>query len=65
MLAIAVEDDLLLNMISINVDIFIFVCLRVENTYSIFKGKAEVQIMTHINHFGNPIHQNIALRFHL
>ena len=36
MFALGVEDDLLLNMISIDVDIFIFVCLRVENTYSIF-----------------------------
>jgi hypothetical protein len=64
MFPFAVEDDLLLNMISINVDIFIFVCLRVENTYSIFKGKAEVQIMAHIYHFGNSIHQNIAFRLH-
>ncbi len=65
MLTFTVEDYLLFDMISINVDIFIFVCLRVENSDSIFKGKTKVQIMAHIDHFSDSIDQNIALRLHL
>lgn len=65
MFAFTVENNLLLNMISIDVDVFVFVCLGVENTHSVLKGEAEMQIVTHVDHFGHSIHQNVAFRFHL
>ena len=65
MFTLTVEDNLLFNMISIYVEIFIFVCLGVENTHSILKGKAEMQIMAHVDHFSHSIHQNITFRLHL
>lgn len=56
-----VEDQLLFYMITIDINVLVFICLLEEKTYSIFDGETKLKVIAKIDDFGYSIHKDIFL----
>lgn len=54
-----VEDQLLFYMITIDINVLVFICLLEEKTYSIFDGETKLKVIAKIDDFGYSIHKDI------
>ena len=58
-LSFIVENQLLFYMITIDINVLVFVCLSEEKTYPIFDGETKLKFIAKINYFGYSIDKDI------
>lgn len=54
-----VEDQLLFYMITIDINVLVFISLSEEKTYPIFDGKTKLKLIAKIDYFGYSIYKDI------
>lgn len=59
MLSLGVEYNLLLKVVSVDVDILIQICFSEEYSYSIFHSKVELQIISQVKNLSHSVDHNV------